>query len=93
MIHTPDNLQNTLDYLNYSGVVFYRDNQQINQTTKSQNVPNKPTPKKEPSNSDQIPISCFFCTNNITDDEYKVLGKHLNLCSTCKPLFTEIRII
>ncbi|MHA2247914.1 MAG: hypothetical protein ACXADY_23405 [Candidatus Hodarchaeales archaeon] len=93
LVHNPENLQNTLDYLNYSGIVFYRDSKQFIQEKQSHNVPKNPITKKIKSNRIQIPNLCLLCATTITDEEYKVLGRNLMLCSACKPLFAEITII
>ncbi|MHA2202836.1 MAG: hypothetical protein ACW991_04035 [Candidatus Hodarchaeales archaeon] len=56
MVHTPDNLQKTLDYLNYSGVVFYRDNEQFTQEKQSQRISEIPVTEKIPSIRSTVPL-------------------------------------
>ncbi|MFX0204764.1 MAG: hypothetical protein ACFFDT_02175 [Candidatus Hodarchaeota archaeon] len=96
LVHTPDKLQNTLDYLNYSGVVFHRDNEQLIQKGKpdrSRYETNVSVTEKILSEKPKITRKCLLCTTVISNDQYKVLGKGLYLCSSCKSLFTEITII
>ena len=96
LVHPPDKLQNTLDYLNYSGLVFYRDNGQFFQKEKpdrSHYSSNISSVEKIPSKKPKITKACLLCNTVITDNQYKVLGRRIYLCSSCKPLFIEITII
>jgi hypothetical protein len=94
LVHPPDKLQNTLDYLNYSGVVFHRDNDQFFEEKKLDRNQSKISTMEEfLSRKPKITKKCLLCTTVITNDQYKVLGRRVYLCSHCKPLFTEITII
>lgn len=77
LIHPPDKLQNTLDYLNYSGVVFYRDNERYIQNEKSDTNPQSNVSVMENFQSERPKLAkiCLLCANTITNDEYKILGK------------------
>jgi len=88
LVHPPDKLQNTLDYLNYSGVVFYRDNADTNHIQS-----NVSTVENIQSKRPKLAKKCLLCASSIINEEYKILGKNIYLCSTCKPLFVEITII
>ncbi|MFX1507458.1 MAG: hypothetical protein ACFFDC_15350 [Promethearchaeota archaeon] len=96
LVHTQDKLQNILNYLNYSGVVFHRDNEQLIQKGKpdrSRYETNISVTEKNLSEKPKIIKKCLLCTTVISKDQYKVFGKRMYLCSSCKPLVAEITII
>ncbi|MFX1515340.1 MAG: hypothetical protein ACFFC6_03465 [Promethearchaeota archaeon] len=96
LVPPPDKLQTTLDYLNYTGVVFYRDSERLfskEKFNKGRKQPHVSDAEKFQSENSKIPRNCLLCTKIITNNEYKQLGKRTYLCSTCKPLFAEITII